>query len=176
MESDWLWSASSFDLVHVRYMFSAIADWPRLLQQSHTALKPGAWIEITEMDIVPTSDDGTVTADYKLLEYFSILRRAASGRGYNFDVAPQLKDLVADAGFDHVVETVYKLPMGPWPADRELRTVGLYHREQFLDGLHGIIIKYLTTVEGWQPQEVDVFLAMVKEQIRDRNIHCYWKV
>jgi len=176
VESDWLWEEDSFDLVHIRYMFSAIQDWPRLLSQAHATLKPGGWVEVTEMDIIPTSDDGTVTADYKLVQYFDILKRAARGKGFNLEVAPYIKEMVSRAGYQNVVENIYKLPLGPWAVDRELRMVGLYHREQFLDGLQGIIIKYLVAVEHWLPQEVEVFLASVRSQIMDKNIHCYWKM
>lgn len=157
-------------------MFSALQDWPRILAQAHTAIRHNGWLEITEMDIIPTSDDGTVTKDYKLTQYFDILKRAASGRGFNLSVAPDLKRLVTEAGYSNIEENVYKLPMGPWAADTDLRVVGLYHREQFLDGIQGIILKYLTQVEGWNPEEVEVFIAAVRAQIMDKNIHCYWKV
>lgn len=129
VESDWLWPGNSFDFVHIRYMFSAIRHWPRLLAQAMNALKPGAWIEITKMDILPMSDDGTVTSEYQLNRYFEILKRAARSRGFNLSIAPGIKDLVINAGYTNITENVYKLPLGPWSADKHLQTVGLYHRE-----------------------------------------------
>lgn len=33
VEREWAYRPDSFDFIHIRYMFSAITDWPKLLQQ-----------------------------------------------------------------------------------------------------------------------------------------------
>ncbi|TQN74011.1 hypothetical protein CSHISOI_01423 [Colletotrichum shisoi] len=32
----------------------------------------------------------------------------------------------------------------------------------------------LTRAHGWTPEEVDVFLVDVRNNIKDRNVHAYW--
>lgn len=91
-------------------------------------------------------------------------------------IAPRLASLLTTAGFEDVVEVPMKLPLGTWPRDQHLKEVGLWHREQFLEGLQGIILRYLITVEGWNVEEVELFLVEVRRCIKDRRIHCYWKV
>lgn len=175
IEFPWTYRESSFDYIHIRYMFSGIKDWHKLLEECYKALKPGGFVEIIEMDITPASDDGTIPEQYLLNEYFDILKRAALTKGFDLAVAPKLKNYVASKPFCSVTEEVMKLPFGPWPRDQRMKEIGLFHREQFLEGLEGIIIRYLTMVEGWVKEEVEVFLAKVRTQVKDRRIHSYWQ-
>lgn len=34
LEKEWLWASDSFDLVHVRFMFLAIRDYPKMLKEA----------------------------------------------------------------------------------------------------------------------------------------------
>lgn len=42
---------------------------------------------------------------------------------------------VEDAGFRNVVHQKFRLPVGPWPKDPGLESVGMYNLAQVLDGL-----------------------------------------
>lgn len=63
----WTWDENSFDLIHMRYLFGAIADWTALFQEAFRACKPGGWAESSECEPVAISDDGTVTAEKSTL-------------------------------------------------------------------------------------------------------------
>ena len=47
VEAEWLYPPAHFNFIHCRDCMTAIRDWPRLLEQSHTALRPGGWIELS---------------------------------------------------------------------------------------------------------------------------------
>lgn len=68
-----------------------------------------------------------------------------------------------------------KLPMGPWPKDKRLKTVGYCHREQFLQGLSGIAMGLLTRIRHWSKDEVEIFVALIRKEVMNRKIHGYWK-
>ncbi|KFY14446.1 hypothetical protein V491_06041, partial [Pseudogymnoascus sp. VKM F-3775] len=89
-EEDWLFDPQSIDLVHARYLFHGIRDWPRLLQQAkrssppnfpsskpiltpHRALRPGGYIELVEMHVIPTSPDNTLPPNSQILELYTTL-------------------------------------------------------------------------------------------------------
>lgn len=128
------------------------------------------------MDLVYTSDDGTVKEDNPLVEFFDKIVPAAQKFGCDLRIITQMPNLLEAAGFENVRTEVYKLPMGPWPKDKRLKHVGLFHRHQFLQGLSGIAIGLLTRALGWERSEVELYLVFVRQAIEDRRIHGYWRV
>jgi len=49
-----------------------------------------------------------------------------------------------DAGFVNVEERIIKIPIGPWPKDKKLKTVGHYACASLVDGLEGLSLGPLT--------------------------------
>jgi len=45
-EEEWTFGQGSLDFVHSRLLVAACRNWPRLLSQAFSALRPGGWIEI----------------------------------------------------------------------------------------------------------------------------------
>ena len=74
-------------------------------------------------------------------------------------------------GFINVVAQKFKVPIGPWPKDKHLKTVGSFNLVQIEDGLEAFTLRLFTTVLGWQLEEVQVLLANVRKDIRDPRIH-----
>lgn len=101
---------------------------------------------------------------------------AAAKVGVDLRIPLKIEGLVRDAGFENVVCDPKKLPMGHWPKDQRLKTVGFCHREQFLQGLSGIAMGLLTRVMKWSREEVEVYLSQVRKDVNDRKVHGYWKV
>jgi SAM-dependent methyltransferase len=48
IELDWAYKPDTFDFIHARNLGQSIDDWPRMLQQAFTCLKPGGYIELAE--------------------------------------------------------------------------------------------------------------------------------
>lgn len=157
-------------------MFSSIRDWPLLLSQSMGTLEPGGWLETIEMDVTPVSDDGTLPQPSLLAEYFTVLTRAAADQGVDIAVAPKMRGYLERAGFVNVVEKTLKLPLGTWAIDKRLKNTGLFNREQFLEGIEGIIGGYLREAAGWDECRLAEFLEKVKDEVRNKDIHSYWVV
>lgn len=80
-----------------------------------------------------------------------------------------------EAGFEDVQTEAYKLPMGTWPKDQRLKTIGACNREQFLQGLNGIAMGVFTRLLGWKSEEVEVFIAKVRNDVNNAKLHGYWK-
>ena len=60
------------------------------------------------------------------------------------------------AGFVDIVVKEFKLPMGPWPADEQLRQAGLATMVATLDGCFGMSLKIFKTGLGWSVEELEV--------------------
>ena len=54
--------------------------------------------------------------------------------------------------------------------------IGLFQQYQMTEGLHGIAFGLLTRVAGWDPLKVEAFLAAVRREMKDPNVHSLYKL
>ncbi|KAI9894484.1 MAG: hypothetical protein M1814_003242 [Vezdaea aestivalis] len=175
-EAEWLYDANSLDLVHLRYMAHAIRKWPILFEQAQRALQPGGWIEIVDWHFIPASYDNSLPKDSQIQAFYDVMADAARKVGLDFGIAHKLRGMIEEAGFANVREEIFDLPMGPWPKDPRLKEIGMFQQIQVTEGLSGIAMGLLTRVLGWTTQEVEVWLVGVRNEMRDRSVHSFWKM
>ncbi len=65
-----------------------------------------------------------------------------------FVVNEMMEPGIKEAGFVNVVNQVLKAPLGPWPADRKFREIGIVCLHSFLTGLEGWAMAMATRVMG----------------------------
>ncbi|KAI4275155.1 MAG: hypothetical protein L6R38_005941 [Xanthoria sp. 2 TBL-2021] len=160
-----------FDLIHIRYLAAAIADWPKLISQAFQFTKPGGYSEFQDYDIVFYSEDGTLTDDLPIQKWITTFIQAARDFGREPCPGPRLAGLMRDAGFQNVQEKKYKVPIGPWPKDKHLKTIGAWNLVQMENGLEGFTLRLFTQTLGWKSEEVHVLLANVRKDLRNPRIH-----
>ncbi|KAF7556943.1 hypothetical protein G7Z17_g988 [Cylindrodendrum hubeiense] len=153
-EAEWLHAPGTFDYIHIRHMTSSIRNWPNLVTQAYQALKPGGWIELQELRFVLECDDGTVRNDSQVLDFLNNVKKGLAEFGVDLLGMQKNKQNVLDAGFVNVEEEVLKVPLGVWPKDPKMKTIGLYNRSMIADGLHGISMGPFTRGLKWTPEEV----------------------
>ncbi|RGP79041.1 tam domain methyltransferase [Fusarium longipes] len=173
-EAPMLESPNSVDLFHLRNMSTAIKDWPALLEQIYTALKPGGWIEMPEFRWVYGCDDDTMDPEvYTPPQMVDNIRAGLAKFGVEMHAASKNPDRLRDAGFVNIRHEIKKVPVGPWPKDQTLKTIGLYTRSIIYDGLQAITMGPFTRGLGWTPEEVEVFLVKVRKDLMTPSVHSY---
>jgi hypothetical protein len=50
----------------------------------------------------------------------------------------------------------------------------MWSEQNFCGGLYGLSVALFTRALGWTPTELEVFLADVRKDLRNRQIHAYW--
>lgn len=50
-------------MIHCRLFIGSTSSYPELYKKAYNALKPGGWLEISDVDTRLYSDDGTVKDD-----------------------------------------------------------------------------------------------------------------
>jgi SAM-dependent methyltransferase len=171
-ESEWAYE-SKFEFIHLRTMGGSIKDIPRLLRQAYDNLKPGGWIEWQEYETDVTSDDDSFPENSSILQYYKILNEAAAKFGKTLNIAPTLKSSIEEAGFVNVVEKIFKAPIGPWAKDPKLKELGRWNLLAMHESLPPYTLKLFCGSLGWRKEEAEVFIAKVKGELADRNIHPY---
>lgn len=78
-----------------------------------------------------------------------------------------------EAGFVDVQQRHFAWPTNGWPKDPFLKDLGRRTMANCLDGLEGFCLALLTRGLGWRKEEVDVFVALVANDFRNRGIHTF---
>ncbi|RDW56506.1 S-adenosyl-L-methionine-dependent methyltransferase-19 [Coleophoma crateriformis] len=121
----------------------------------------------------------------------TLFMEASAKAGRLANCAQFYKQQLLDAGFVDVVETKYIWPQNRWPKDKKLKEIGLYsviqnlaslakvsiglwQLENLSGGLEAISVGLFTRVLGWSKPELDVFLAQVRNELKDTKIHAYF--
>ncbi|KAH7271390.1 hypothetical protein FSOLCH5_004263 [Fusarium solani] len=178
VESPWLHPRNHFDYIHSRHTVMAVKDWPKLFQRALEHLKPGGWIELQEIHHYPHSakHGGMVPPDaHPVAQYWSLITQGLVSLGVNFHAAAGgvLAAKMREAGFVNVTERVFHVPLGTWPKNKVLKTVGLYWRTILTDGLQAIALGPLTRGLGWDRENVEVLLINVRRAYNDNSALLY---
>ncbi|XTI92278.1 S-adenosyl-L-methionine-dependent methyltransferase [Cenococcum geophilum] len=173
---NWTFPLNHFDLIHIRCLYGSVADWPRLYKEVYNHLEPGGWLNQLEMDIQFKSDDGTCPPDNILSQWSSTFISAGEASGKTFKIAERAKPFITAAGFDNVVQTRYKVPLGGWSSDPKLRELGRWNLLHCYQGAEGWGLFLLTRVLEWSLAEANVFIAKFKDGLKDRKTHAYYEV
>jgi len=88
-----------------------------------------------------------------------------------------LKAQFENAGFTDVQVVDKKIPIGPWAYDQKLEKIGHFQLKNFQDGLEAFSLAILCRCLGWSAEEVQVFLAKVRQEVKSRQtFHWYWRL
>ena len=137
-----------------------------------THTKSGGYTEIQDFDYIYFSDDGSLTEDHAIKKWVTTLCRAALEKNKRDACpGPKLKGWMKDAGYVNVEEQIFRIPIRPWPANKDFKRIGEWNRLQLLEGMEAMSIYLLVNVLGWQMDEMKVFLAQVRNDLMDRRIH-----
>ena len=86
------------------------------------------------------------------------------------------KEWFEDAGFETVTEHRLKVPTNSWPKDPRLKIVGVFERENLLQGLDVICSRVFQKGLGWSRDEVLVLVAKMKKDIKNTKYHGYYNL
>lgn len=175
MEEDWPYS-DPFNYIHSRMMNSSVSSWPALSRKIFENLAPGGYAELQEIGVFVSSDDGTLKEDSYLAQWARHLDEAATKLGRIYLPPGKLKEILTGAGFVDVVETRFKWPSNAWPKDKKLKELGLWNNENFHSVLEAGSLAPFTRALGWTTEEVITFLASVRKELNDPEIHAYWPI
>jgi len=80
------------------------------------------------------------------------------------------------AGFINVTRLDFKLPIGPWHRDEQLRQAGLFSLVMLLEGIHGLCVKVFIDLLGYTEDQLEILLMECRQEIKTKSVHSYWPV
>lgn len=137
---------------------------------------PGGWFENLEWDININSDDNSIDPTGPIAQFGPIFLGCSFRSGRPLDTQTKSVSYFKNAGFVDVVDKLYKAPIGGWAKNKIYKDAGRVNREHWNAGLEGWAMWLLTKYgipTPWLAEEVQVYVAKVREGINDPKIHGY---
>ncbi|KAJ5556760.1 hypothetical protein N7494_000675 [Penicillium frequentans] len=174
---EWTWR-DPFDFIHIRLMYGAFPPegWDQLYRQAYDALEPGGWIEQMEFDVRVRSDDGSLKKEHQLWGWGDMFIRCAERAGRALNTHETMRRAIEKAGFVDMHEEKNKIPLGPWAKDKLLKEAGhlqYAHWNAALEGWAMWLLTHFGEPEPWTKEEVQVYLAKVRAELKNPHIHAY---
>ena len=107
----WTWPDSTFDFIHIRFLFGAIADWGAFFRQAYRVSVPGGWVESVEADCELRSDDGTIASHPAMAKWSQLFREAGikTGRSCTLIADDVQRKSMEAAGFENIKVHTFKV-------------------------------------------------------------------
>ncbi|KAJ3460983.1 hypothetical protein MRS44_011850 [Fusarium solani] len=171
-EADWLYR-HSFDFIHGRELEGCLSNDKKLFQQAFKHLSPGGYIELQAAYPPLKSDDDTGDKATDFHKWVNTICDASAKFGKPLTCAPEWKAKLEEVGFVDVQQEIRKVPMGPWPKDPKLKEIGKFQAVQEAQVIDSYTPGLFGRVLGWSEEEIQVFIAKVKRDLKDPTIHLY---
>ncbi|KAF2458167.1 methyltransferase LaeA [Lineolata rhizophorae] len=175
IEGPWSLGEDSWDMIHLRMACGSITSWPELYQKIFLHLKPGyGWIEQVEIDLEPRCDDQTLDPNSPLVQWYSYIADATARANRPIAYQHNTRQMLQQAGFIDIQETIVRCPINSWPADHHQKAIGRWYNIGLVEGLEALSLAPLCRMYGWTyPEHIKPFLEQVKAQLMSRKVHAY---
>ncbi|KAL8950683.1 MAG: hypothetical protein Q9222_003293 [Ikaeria aurantiellina] len=170
-ETDWgfLGPHQQFDLIHSRFLVQGFHDWQAYFQKCYDYLKPGGWVEVHEIQYPGHADNPAVENDAPFLRWGTVINEALAKGGIDGGAATKFPEYLKDVGFEIILERKVPWPLGPWPDDEKGKKIGAMQAVNFNDALEGLTTRAFTKNLGWTQEEVENFVAEVRDDLKDQG-------
>lgn len=108
---------SSFDIIHQRLLVWGLQseEWPQVLQNHLSLLKPGGWIQLVEAEWIHEGYDAAKLPN--LAKITKVQKWCGSQFGMDMSLVHRLESLLQSAGFHNISTTLYSLGYGAQARD-----------------------------------------------------------
>ncbi|KAM5357563.1 hypothetical protein ACJZ2D_016134 [Fusarium nematophilum] len=175
---EWTFKPDSVDYIHIRYLHGSIKDWPSIFTEAFKACAPNGWVESMEASAMMVSDDDTVADDSAMHEWGRLFQEGGKKMGQSFEVVEDgiQKKYMEEAGFVDIHVENRRVPIGAWPKDARMKQIGQYVHAALEQDLEGFVLYMANQLMGWTMQEVSVYCAQLRRELRSKKHHAYFWV
>ncbi|KAF5646872.1 methyltransferase [Fusarium sp. NRRL 52700] len=180
---EWTFDPNSQDYIHFRWLVGSIVDWDQLFKEAYRCLKPGGYVESHEALSRMDCDDGSITEKSAMHQWGKFFVEGGKKIGRSFTIVEDgvQKSAMEKAGFVNREERDFKasdsfpVPIGGWPKDPKMKEIGKFAQATLEQDIEGYVLFMANTVEGWTKEEVEVYISMLRRELRQGNMHPYYR-
>jgi hypothetical protein len=170
-EDPWLFK-HEFDFIHGRMLGSCFASHLNVFKSAFDAMRPGGWIELQDYAFPFRAVDDSMKGT-AFERWVDDILAATHALGRDWKRVPLYKSCLEECGFVDVQEQLLAWPVGSWPKDEKMKTLGAWCKADVLDGMQGWSMAVLTRGLGMSKEEVELLLMEVRNVINSKKLHVY---
>jgi hypothetical protein len=99
-----------------------------------SALKPGGYFEVQDLDPETYCDDGSYTEDHAAMKWGKLFKEALAKMNRPLPELTEYKTFMQNAGFVDIHEQFFKRPSNDWPKDKKMKEIGRVCQGESLRG------------------------------------------
>ncbi len=107
-------------------------------------------------------------------EWCSMLIEGAAKLGKDWTCTSKFQQWMIDAGFVDVHLEPFSWPTNSWAKSPDRKILGKWFEQDLLDGVSAMSMATLTRGLRMSPEEVELLLVEVRNDIKDRRIHAFF--
>ncbi|KAF5007053.1 hypothetical protein FDECE_6598 [Fusarium decemcellulare] len=174
---EWTYAPNSQDYIHIRWLVGSIVDWSKLFKEAYKCLKPGGYLESHEALSRMDCDDGSIHERSAMHQWGKFFVEGGKKIGRSFTIVEDgvQRKAMEEAGFVNLEERDFKVPIGGWPKDPKLKEIGKYAQATLEQDIEGYVLFMANTVEGWTKEEVEVYISLLRRELRSGRMHPYYR-
>ena len=151
-----------FDLVHIRGLAGAFADWGKVYKEAFRHLRKGGILEVADFGPITLAEQATHS--YVSI-YNGALQSAAEKAGTSLGLEHLKKPVLDAAGFSVAKAKAFQVPLGEWAEQPQMRVIGKMTLISVLEGLEATSLRLLTRELGWTEEGVRELCGKVMREI-----------
>lgn len=125
--------------------------------------------------VFPFEYIGDPPTESPLYKWFQIISEGAAKLGRPWTNVPKYKQWFEEIGFEDVLEKRFYWPINAWAKGEYYKQISVYAQTDFQNGIEGMSLKVMGSM-GWSPEEIQVFLVGVRDDVKNTAMHCYCPV
>jgi SAM-dependent methyltransferase len=184
-ESPWALGEESWDIIHIQMACGSVSSWPNLYSKVMKHLRPGTgWFEQVEIDLTPRCDDGTLSPDSRLVEWYNYIAEATFniGRPIAYKGDAETHRLLTAAGFKDIRHEAIRIPLNTWPTDPHEWEIGVWYylsmtgklnNDRGGHGVEAISLAPLYRTFNWPVEHVWRYIKEVERDFAEVKFHTY---
>ncbi|KAJ5444601.1 uncharacterized protein N7458_008473, partial [Penicillium daleae] len=167
--------ANHFDLVHSRLLATGIhrSRWPSYIRDIVRVLRPGGWVQMTEIYFNVQSDNGSITDQHALRRWSTHYMRALEDRK-DIRVGSRLRSFFEEVGLVEIDAKMIPLPLSAWSSDPRMRDIGQYNSENIRQLLRSLALYPLTQRLHMSTESFDRLAEQAQEEARNHSLKAYF--
>ncbi|KAG8988747.1 hypothetical protein FRB94_002482 [Tulasnella sp. JGI-2019a] len=158
-----------FDVIHVRSVYTGIRNYPLFLRECARVLRKNGLIILAEADSTPLTDNKRVMSPENAPGWTALwneYRRGLTNNGFDITIPTRLRALLQEITClkDNIIAQEALVPIGFWPKDQTLLTIGqLSWMNQ--DNLLPALIPHLVTVNGLSEAQAQKLVELAQKDL-----------
>ena len=158
--------AEPFDLIHIRGLIGAFADWRHIYSEADKHLKKGGSLEVADFGMIQLTVE---PPNSHLSNWNAAMKSACEISGVPVGMEHLKRSMFESTGLSVIKTKTLNVPLGTWSPDARKRVAGKMALIAALEGLEAMSLRLFTRYLNWKEEAVRELCEQVKGEVMEEG-------